>query len=109
HLALTVSVNDAMVKLVEMPAMPDEDIRLVLKHNSRAYLQQDLPGYVFDHYRPGGNPAQKKNAAGEKQRTLIAGAKGQIIEDYVAASKGAGYILDHVVPCIVGPVNAFEK
>src|SRR3569833_612959 len=47
---LTLSVEEAMVRHVEMPLMPADDIRLILKNNSRAYLQQDLSGYVFDCY-----------------------------------------------------------
>src|SRR6185369_9711948 len=48
NVALTVGVNDAIVRPVEMPMMPAEDVRSVLKLNSRVYLQQDLTGYVFD-------------------------------------------------------------
>jgi Tfp pilus assembly PilM family ATPase len=40
--ALTVGVNDALVRHVDMPLIPVEDMRLVLKHNSRGYLQQEL-------------------------------------------------------------------
>src|SRR5438552_14421503 len=46
--ALTVGVNDALVRHVEMPPMPAEEMRSILKLNSRVYLQQDLPNYIFD-------------------------------------------------------------
>jgi type IV pilus assembly protein PilM len=109
HLALTVGVNDAIVRHVEMPAMPDDDIRLVLKHNSRVYLQQDLTGYVFDFVKS--SPAEKgeTKSAAQKQKVLIAGAKSQLIDDYLAATKSAGFVPDHIIPCVIGPVNAFEK
>jgi type IV pilus assembly protein PilM len=106
HVALTVSVNDAIVRHVEMPTMPDDEIRLVLKHNSRLYLQQDLTGYTFDLFK---EAAPDKSAANQKQRVLIAGVKSQLIDDYVAGTKGAGLIPDHIIPCVIGPVNAFEK
>ena len=47
-LALTVGVSDSVVRPVEMPRIPIEDLRQVLKLNSKTYLQQDLSSYVFD-------------------------------------------------------------
>lgn len=107
-LTLTVGVEDAIVRHVEMPPMPAEDIRSILKNNSRVYLQQDLTGYVFDSYM--GNPA-KNGAAKEgqqKHKVLIAGTKNQIINSFVTATKNAGLLPDHIVPSILGPINAFE-
>src|SRR5581483_12519310 len=37
-ITLTVGVNDAIVRHVEMPPMPPEDVRQVLTINSRTYL-----------------------------------------------------------------------
>jgi type IV pilus assembly protein PilM len=107
-LTLTIGVEDAVVRHVEMPSMPAEDIRMILKNNSRVYLQQELTGYVFDSYA--GNPAQNGAAPkdAQKAKVLIAGAKNQIVTNYVAAAKNAGLIPDHIVPSILGPVNAFE-
>lgn len=109
--ALTVSVEDAIVRHVDIPAMPADAIRMILKNNSRVYLQQDLVGYVFDSYSP--DPAQ--NGASEapkdpqqKTKVLIAGTKDEIVTNYVAAVKNAGLVPDHIVPSILGPVNAFE-
>jgi type IV pilus assembly protein PilM len=117
HVALTVGVNDAIVRHVELPPMPADDIRAVLKHNSRVYLQQDLAGFVFDCYATGsnGNPAKgaeskgSAKGAGQKQTILIAGAKKQLVDEYVSAIKSAGLTPDHIVPGVIGPVNAFEK
>src|SRR5438876_3028912 len=47
-LALTVGVSDSVVRPVEMPRIPIEDLRQVLKLNSKTYLQQDLSNCVFD-------------------------------------------------------------
>src|SRR5436190_10270121 len=115
HVALTVGVNDALVRHVEMPPMPSDDIRAVLKHNSRVYLQQDLTGYVFDCYTSANAKAVKGPDAGKlvkggiKQTVLIAGAKKQLVDEYVTAIKSAGLAPDHIVPGVIGPVNAFEK
>jgi len=106
---LTLGVEDAMVRHVEMPLMPPDDIRLILKNNSRTYLQQDLPNYVFDCYF---SPESVNGAALKEQqpkvKVLIAGAKNQIIQNYLGAAKKAGLTADAIVPGIIGPINAFE-
>lgn len=107
--ALTVGVEDALVRRVEMPVMPQDAIRLILKNNPRVYLQQDLTGYVFDsHSEDAPNSAAQAKDPQAKAKVLIAGAKEQIITNYVGAAKKAGLIPDHIVPSILGPVNAFE-
>lgn len=107
---MTVSVEDAIVRQVEMPVMPPDAIRQILKNNPRVYLQQDLSGYVFDSY--GGNGSANAAAASkdgqQKAKVLIAGTKNQLVNTYVAAAKAAGLVPDHIVPGILGPVNAFE-
>ncbi len=45
---LAIGVNDAIVRPVELPQIPVDEMRLVLKNNTRGYLQQDLPNRVFD-------------------------------------------------------------
>lgn len=112
--ALTVGVNDALVRHVELPPMPADEMRSVLKLNSRAYLQQDLPNYVFDcdtgNLRvPAKNGSPKNAANGHKQKVLIAGSKKQLVDDFVAGIKAAGLTPDYIVPGVVAPVNAFER
>jgi type IV pilus assembly protein PilM len=113
NVALTIGVNDAIVRHVEMPMMPAEDVRSVLKLNSRVYLQQDLTGYVFDCHMPPRQQSKSsepaKSSGGQKQKVLIAGAKKQLVDDFIAGTKNAGFIPDHIVPGVIGPVNAFEK
>lgn len=107
-LTLTIGVDDALVRHVEMPPMPAEDIRMVLKNNSRVYLQQNLVGYVFDSYSaPAAQNGTPVNGQ-QKNKVLIAGAKSQIVANYVAAAKNAGFVPDFIVPSVLGPVNAFE-
>ena len=45
---LAIGLDDAIVRQVELPQIPKDDMRLVLKNNTRGYLQQDLPAHVFD-------------------------------------------------------------
>ena len=108
-----VGVGDSLVRHAEMPRIPVEDMRLVLKNNTKNYLQQDLPNHVFDCFiippRPQAKPAEppKAPAAPQKQKVLIAGAKKQMIADFQQAASNAGLVADHIVPGLIGPINAF--
>lgn len=112
--SLTASVNDAIVRHVEMPRMPVEDMRLILKHNTRNYLQQDLANYVFDcHLLPQSGDAKSDSSKGAgsqaKQKVLVAGAKKQLVDEFVDGAKAAGLVAEQIIPGLIGPVNAFEK
>jgi type IV pilus assembly protein PilM len=111
-----VGVNDALVRHAEMPRIPVEDMRQILKVNSKNYLQQELPNHVFDCYvmpvRPSTKPVDAAKAGAPataaKQKVLVAGAKRQLVDDFVSAARGAGLVADHIVPGLIGPINAFE-
>ncbi len=111
---LALGVNEAVARQADLPQMPVSDMRQVLKNNTKNYLQQDLPAHVFDCFiippRPGQKLAdQAKPAAGsQRQRVLVAGAKRQLVEDLQTAVKTTGMVADHIVPGLIGPVNAFE-
>jgi type IV pilus assembly protein PilM len=107
---LTLGVSDALVRILEMPVMPAEDLRMVLKHNSRAYLQQDMSNYVFDCYVPGkAATASKGQNSTQKQKVMVAGARKQLIDDFVEGARAAALVVDRIVPGLIGPVNAFER
>jgi len=110
-ISVTVGPNDAMVRPVEMPRIPPEEMRLVLKNNARNYLQQDLANHAFDCFvLPSdyqSNNSESK-AAAQKQKVLVASAKSQLIDELVAGAKASGLIADAIIPAILGPVNAFE-
>jgi type IV pilus assembly protein PilM len=109
-ITLTMGVNDALMRHVEMPQMPIEDMRLILKNNSRVYLQQDMTGYAFDCQRQQHKSNETtKGQSQQKQKVLIAGAKQQLIDDYVLGARNAGLVVDHIIPGAVGPINTFEK
>lgn len=115
--SIAVGVNESIARLTELPFMPVSDMRLILKNNSKNYLQQDLSGYVFDCFvfppRAGVNGARDKGNTGTsmvpKNRVLAAGMKKQMVDDFQTAVRNAGLVPDRVVPGVVGPVNAFEK
>jgi type IV pilus assembly protein PilM len=111
---LAVGVSDSLVRHADLPAMPLADLRQVLKNNCKNYLQQDLPGHVFDcsFIAPASKGQSLEKAklgpAGSKQRVLVAGARKQLVDDIQAAVKNAGLVADEIVPALIGPVNAFE-
>jgi type IV pilus assembly protein PilM len=111
---MTMGVNDVLVRHAEMPKLPVDDVRLVLKHSSRVYLQQELVSHVFDchvvandsHAKPADAP--KGPPGPPKQKVLVAAARQQLVDDYVDGAKRAGFVADQIVPGLIGPVNTFE-
>jgi type IV pilus assembly protein PilM len=111
---LALGVNEALVRHTELPQIPIGDMRQVLKNNAKSYLQQDLPGYLFDCYiiPPRVEEAKADQAKPQtgppKFRVLVAGAKGQVVDTMQAAIRSAGLTPDYLLPGLIGPVNAFE-
>ena len=118
HLSLAVGVTDSIVRHADLPQMPVGDMRQILKNNTKNYLQQDLPGHVFDCFiippraEPGNakaKPAEKVKIGGNpKNRVLVSGARKQLIDEMQNAVKKTGMTPDQIVPGLLGPVNAFE-
>jgi type IV pilus assembly protein PilM len=113
NLAIAIGVNESIVRHADLPLMPVEDMRQILKNNTKNYLQQDLPGYVFDCYIIPPRSLQKgpdkaKPPGAQKQKVLVAGAKRQLLDEMQTAIKNTGLLADHIMPGLVGPVNAFE-
>lgn len=117
---LVIGVNESILRHTEMPTMPVDDMRQVLKMNPKNYLQQDLPGHVFDCYitparassdskaDPKAESKAKTALNLQRHRVLVGGAKRQIVEDMQTAIKNAGLVPESVIPALLGPVNAFE-
>lgn len=109
---LATGLDDAIVKQIELPQIPVDDMRQVLKNNSKGYLQQDLPNYAFDcHIYPpkiSSQPEPAKTSMVPKLKVLVAGAKQELLNTYQSAAIETGMTADHVVPGLIGPLNAFE-
>lgn len=110
---LAVGLDDAIVKQIELPQIPLDDMRQVLRNNSKAYLQQDLPGYVFDcHIFPPKFSAQKSDPGKlptvPKLKVLVGGAKQEFLNTCQGAVLEAGMSAAHIIPGLIGPLNAFE-
>jgi type IV pilus assembly protein PilM len=109
---LALNVSETLFRQVDLPVMPVPDLRLMLKYNSKTYLQQDLPDYVFDCQFAGAS-ASPKSADGQrtgapKQKVMVGGTRKQILDDVQMAFKIAALIPEQVLPGVIGPVNAFE-
>lgn len=110
HVCIVLGPNDSVLRNAELPQILVSDMRLMLKHNTKAYLQQDLPDHLFDcHILQAVEASQSdagKNAA--KFKVLVGGAKRQYVTDLQAAGKSAGLVVDYVTTGLVAPANAFE-
>lgn len=110
---LTVSLDDAIVRQIELPRISAEEMRQVLKMNHKSYLQQELPNHAFDCYiLPSSSTAtQDKNSTGgatPKLKVLAAAAKQQLVNDFLKAANEAGLSAECLVPGLIGPINTFE-
>lgn len=113
--SLSLGVHESVLRHAELPLMPIGDMRQVLKMNTKNYLQQDLPGHVFDCFIMAAITANKTaekpkvGSGAPRAKVLVAGARKQLLDDVQAAAKSAGLAADHIVPSAIGPVNAFES
>ncbi|MDR3458130.1 MAG: pilus assembly protein PilM [Verrucomicrobiae bacterium] len=109
-ITVAVGIDDAVVRQIELPQIPLDEMRQVLKVNHKNYLQQDLPGHVFDCYII--PPRLDKNAPANsgipKLKVLAAAARQQLITDFMKATMLAGLIPESLVPGLIGPINTFE-
>jgi type IV pilus assembly protein PilM len=117
QLMLSVSASDSILRGIELPLLPVNQMRQMLRLNSKAYLQHDLSDHTFDCYivppdqnKTTGNKDAKAigKANIQKFKVWAGGAKTQYVNDIQIAVKTAGFIPDEVALTIVGPVNAFE-
>lgn len=112
NITLTVGLDDALVRQIELPQIPVDEMRQILKINHKNYLQQDLPNHVFAcHIMPPRLekiPGAATPSAVPKLKVLTAVAKQQVINDLMLAIKSAGLTAKSLVPVAIAPVNTFE-
>jgi type IV pilus assembly protein PilM len=112
HIILAVGLEDAVVRQIELPQIPLDEMRQILKVNHKTYLQQELPNHVFDCYIIPPRPASgdKPVVSGPpKLKVLAAAAKQQLVSDFLQAAQLAGLVADSMVPGVIGPMNTFEQ
>jgi type IV pilus assembly protein PilM len=113
--AISIGVADSIVRHAEMPRMPVDDLRQVLKLGSKTYLQQDLNNHLFDcHILPisptakGSDAPKASSGAPQKVKILVAGAKKQFVDEVLAGARAAGLTPESIMPSMVAPANVFE-
>ena len=116
-----VGLNDTLVRQVELPHMPVDQMRQVLKVNHKNYLQQDLPNYAFDCYIIPPRleteadklaklaEAARAGGAAPKLKVLAAAAKQSLVADFLQACNMAGLTADCLIPGLIAPINTFER
>lgn len=113
YLTVAVGLEDVMVRQIELPQIPLDEMRQVLKVNHKNYLQQDLPNHVFDCYIiPPRALAQNEKSAtsgGPKLKVLTAAARQQQVDDFLQAAQLAGLTAECMFPGMIGPMNTFEQ
>jgi len=112
YIIVAVGLEDAMVRQIELPQIPIDEMRQILKVNHKNYLQQDLPNHIFDCYiipPRAANPADKVSGGTPKLKVLAAAAKEQLVNDFMQATQLAGLSAECMVPGLIGPMNTFEQ
>lgn len=111
QMVLSVGATDSILRGIELPLLPVNQMRQMLRLNSKAYLQHDLSDHTFDCYIVPPDPKKKTESlkgAVQKFKVWAGGAKSQYVNDVQTAIKTAGFIPEEVALSVVGPVNAFE-
>jgi type IV pilus assembly protein PilM len=112
YIIVAVGLEDATVRQIELPQIPLDEMRQILKVNHKNYLGQDLPNHVFDCYiippRPAA-PGEKPSSGPPRLKVLAAAAKQQLVSDFMQATHLAGLVPECMVPGLLGPINTFEQ
>lgn len=111
QITMAVGVQDSILRNAELPQVPIPDMRLMLKYNTKNYLQQELTDYVFDCHivPPKIDPTKPETAKlTGKYKVWVAGAKAQFINELQTGTRAAGFLPDQVTLSVLGPINAFE-
>ncbi|MEP6664578.1 MAG: pilus assembly protein PilM [Verrucomicrobiota bacterium] len=111
QVTLVAGMNDAILRNAELPLMPASEMRLMLRFNTKTYLQQELADHVFDCFILPFKNATPSDAGKSqpKIKVWVGGAKNQFINDLHQAARIAGLVPDQITLSALGPTNAFEK
>lgn len=111
QVTIAIGAGDSILRAAEFPLMPANEMRQMLKFNSKNYLQQDLRDYIFDCYivPPRGRPMAEPPKAGvTKYKVWVGGARRELLLALETAAKAAGLIPNSVTLTLLGPTNALE-
>ena len=111
HVTISIGASDSILRSAELPLMPLEEMRQMIKLNPKNYLQQELRDYVFDCYLvpPRAKPqADTPKGAVIKYKVWVGGVRRELLQTIEAAARGAGLIPASVTLALLAPVNALE-
>ncbi|MBI3875666.1 MAG: pilus assembly protein PilM [Verrucomicrobia bacterium] len=109
QVSLTIGVSDSELRFAEMPLVPVEELRAVLRFSGKNYVQQDLKDSLFDCHLLLPRDISKEPVKGvAKTRVVIGIAQKNLVDELQAAAKMAGAVADQITLSYVGPANAFE-
>jgi type IV pilus assembly protein PilM len=111
HVTVALGAGDSILRSTELPLMPLNEMRQMVKLNPKNYLQQDLRDYVFDCFLVPArvkSPAEAPRGAIAKYKVWVGGVRRELLVTIEAAVKSAGLIPANVTLALLGPVNALE-
>jgi type IV pilus assembly protein PilM len=94
-----------------MPLMPVDEMRQMLKFNSKTHLQQDLRDYIFDCYivpPRAQKPVESTKGGVVKYKVWVGGARRELLTTLESSVKAAGLTPSQITLSLLGPVNALE-
>lgn len=106
---LALGVRDSVLRHAELPPAPVSALRMMLKFNSKNYLQEDFSNHLFDCYIQQPRAGKAEPGKGPpKSRVLVGAARAQIVSEVQNASRAAGLVPEDITLSLIGPPNAFE-
>jgi len=111
QVTLAIAAGDSVLRSTEMPLMPVDEMRQMLKFNSKTHLQQDLRDYIFDCYIvPPRAQKQAEPAKGGvvKYKVWVGGARRELLTTLESSVRAAGLTPSQITLSLLGPVNALE-
>lgn len=105
---LVISMEDSMLRNVEVGPMEKAELRQMLTLNSRHFFQQDMPGFVFDCFLPAlnGHDNGPHPKAGKQTSVLVGTAKRELVGRLESAAKEAGLNPVQITCAQMGLANA---
>jgi type IV pilus assembly protein PilM len=111
HVTIAIGAADSVLRSTELPLMPLNEMRQMVKLNPKNYLQQDLRDYVFDCYivpqQATPTPDGPKGAL-FKYKVWVGGVRRELLQTIESAVKAAALIPANITLALLGPVNALE-
>jgi type IV pilus assembly protein PilM len=111
QVTLAIGAGDSVLRSTEMPLMPVDEMRQMLKFNSKTHLQQDLRDYIFDCYivPPRAQKQLEPSKAGvAKYKVWVGGARRELLTTLESSVRAAGLTPSQITLSLLGPVNALE-